>query len=74
MKSGLPALFEEAAKPSPSDSPFIVALDDFSSPSLPRCSTHSTDGYIVESTSASTFPRSQWMMRVGSISRTFAIA
>ena len=43
------------------------------SPSCPRWSSHSTVGYIVESTSASMLPRSQWIGRVGSNAWTAAI-
>ena len=43
------------------------------SPSWPRPSSHSTEGYMVESTSASMLPRSQWIGRVGSSCLTAAI-
>ena len=36
------------------------------SPARPRASSHSTAGYMLESTSASGLPRSQWRGRVGS--------
>ena len=43
-------------------------------PSLPRFSSHSTDGYMFESTSASALPRSQWTRRVASSAWTALIA
>ena len=70
MMCGLPAVCPLIAKPSPPPSPWMEAFPFSTLPSLPRFSSHSTDGYMVESTSASALPRSQWRRRVASSART----
>ena len=71
----LPAVWPEIAKPSPPASAAREpAAPGVRSPSLPRFSSHSTDGYMHESMSASALPRSQWTGRVGSRPFTAAIA
>ena len=69
----MPAVWSpESTKPTPPASFFIAPSPV--SPNWPRASSHSTDGYMRLSMSASRLPRSQWTGRVGSMSFTAAIA